>query len=115
KVKVMAKVNKGTVRPNSCATGTKTKVRRKKSSASRVQPRKQAMKVLRCVRFSDLKSRTASTPSQLNVRSNEVETSLGEEPAGGDWPQSLGLARGSPLPTRPKSHFAVAAAAVTVT
>jgi len=48
---------------------------------------------LRCVRFSDLKSRTTSTPSQLNVRSNEVETSLGEEPARGDWPQSLGPAR----------------------
>src|SRR5207244_6724449 len=80
RVMVMAKVTSGMVRPKSCATGTKTKVRRKKSSASRVHPRKQAMKVLRCTRFSDLKSRTASTPSQLNVFSDEVETSHREEP-----------------------------------
>src|SRR5207248_3514877 len=82
--RVIAKVTSGIVRPKSWATGTKTKVRRKKSSASRVHPTKQAMKVLRCVRCSDLKSRTTSTPGQLNVRSNEVETSQGEEPARGD-------------------------------
>src|SRR5207253_1867496 len=111
RVRVMAKVTCGMVRPKSWATGTKTKVRRKKSSASRVHPRKQAMKVLRCVRFSDLKSRTASTPSQLKVRSNEVETSLGEEPARAIDLNRSGRLGGSPLPTRPKSHFA----AVTVT
>src|SRR6266550_2655870 len=84
RVRVMVKVTCGMVRPKSCATGTKTNVRRKKSSAFKVYSRKQAIKVLRCVRFSDLKSRTASTLRQLNVRSNEVETSLGEEPARGD-------------------------------
>src|SRR5438105_5395356 len=86
RVMVMAKVTLGIVRPNSCATGAKIKVRRKKSSASRVHPRKQAMKVLRCARLSDLKSRTASTPRQLNVRSNEVETSLREERRTADPP-----------------------------
>src|SRR6266550_8819987 len=83
-VTVIAKVTCSMLLPNSCPTDEKTNVRRKKSSASKVHPRKQAIKVLRCVRFSDLKSRTASTLRQLNVRSNEVETSLGEEPARGD-------------------------------
>src|SRR6476661_4943813 len=76
RVMVMAKVTWGIVRPNSCATGAKTKVRRKKSSASRVQPRKQAMKVLRCARLSDLNKRSASMLVQLVVTSSEVETSL---------------------------------------
>src|SRR5437870_987546 len=76
RVMVMAKVTCGMVRPKSCATGTKTKVRRKKSSASRVHPRKQAMKVLRCARLSDLNKRNASMLVQLVVMSSEVETSL---------------------------------------
>src|ERR1700720_991294 len=76
RVRVMAKVTCGMLRPKSCATGSKTKVRRKKSSASRVQPRKQAMKVLRCARFSDLNKRSASMSVQVVVMSSEVETSL---------------------------------------
>src|SRR6266576_5800667 len=76
RVMVMAKVTCGIVRPKSCATGTKTKVRRKKSSASRVHPRKQAMNVLRCARLSDLNKRSASMLVQLVVMSSEVETSL---------------------------------------
>src|SRR5207253_9319556 len=76
RVTVMAKVTWGIVRPKSCATGAKTKVRRKKSSASRVHPRKQAMKVLRCARLSDLNKRSASMFVQLVVMSSEVETSL---------------------------------------
>src|SRR5256714_8523107 len=76
RVMVMAKVTCGMVRPKSCATGAKTKVRRKKSSASSVHPRKQAMKVLRWARFSDLNKRNASMLVQLVVISSEVETSL---------------------------------------
>src|SRR6266446_1343054 len=76
KVMVMAKVTCSMVRSKSCATGPRTKVRRKKSSASRVHPRKQAMNVLRCVRFSDLNKRNASMLVQLVVMSSEVETSL---------------------------------------
>src|SRR6266403_836919 len=76
RVMVMAKVTCGIVRPKSCATGPKTKVRRKKSSASRVHPRKQAMKVLRCARLNDLNKRSASMLVQLVVMSSEVETSL---------------------------------------
>src|SRR5215471_16770794 len=73
---VIAKATCSIVFPNSCPTDEKTNVSRKKSSASSVQPRKQAMKVLRCARLSDLKSRTASTSSHLNVMSSKVETSL---------------------------------------
>jgi len=40
------------------------------------------MKVLRCARFSDLKSRTTSMPSQLNVTLSEVETSLRDQAIG---------------------------------
>src|SRR6266513_104872 len=76
RVRVKAKVTRGIVRTKSWATGTKTKVRRKKSSASRVHPRKQAMKVLRCARLSDLNKRSASMLVQLVVMSSEVETSL---------------------------------------
>src|SRR5579859_2466076 len=60
KVTVMAKVIFEMLRPKSCPTGTRTKVRRKKSSASRVHPRKHATKVFRCSRVSDLKMRIAS-------------------------------------------------------
>src|SRR5437879_5637429 len=76
KVMVMAKVTCSMVRPKLCAIGPRTKVKRKKSSASSVHPRKQAMKVLRCARLSDLNKRSASMLVQLVVMSSEVETSL---------------------------------------
>src|SRR5437868_1667223 len=65
RARVMAKVTCSMLRPKSWATGTKTKVRRK-----------QAMKVLRCARLSDLNKRSASMLVQLVVMSSEVETSL---------------------------------------
>src|SRR5437762_2625681 len=79
KVMVMAKVTWGMYRPNSCATGAKTKVRRKKSSASRVHPRKQAMKVLRCVRFSDLNKRSASIADSANLSCRAKSRHLSEK------------------------------------
>ncbi len=47
RVSVIPNATSGIVRPNSCATGTSTKVSRKKSKASSAQPRKQATNVLR--------------------------------------------------------------------
>ncbi len=49
----MAKVTWTIETEKSAATFRTTKVRRKKSSASSVQPRKQAMKVLRCIWLSE--------------------------------------------------------------
>src|SRR4030095_7376216 len=95
RVRVMANVICSMLLPNSFPTDEKTNVRRKKSSASKVHPRKQAMKVLRCTRFSDLKSRTASTSSHLNAMSSKVETCLRE----GTWPP-----RASGTPARNESH-----------
>src|SRR6266581_4983257 len=91
-VTVIANATLGMVCPKSWPIGTRTNVTRKKSSASSAQPRKQATKVFRCSRLSDLKSRTASTPSQLNVMLREVETSLKEEePRIARMPQMLNI------------------------
>ena len=61
-VRVMANVTCSMLLPNSYPTDEKTNVRRKKSSASSVHPRKQAMKVLRWVRLS-----AAATTSKLTL------------------------------------------------
>ena len=56
RVRAIAHPTSATLRPNSFPIGRMTNVKRKKSKASSAQPRKQAIKVARCVRSSPRKS-----------------------------------------------------------
>ena len=80
-VSVIAKVTLTIETENSAATSRTTKVRRKKSSASSVQPRKQARKVFRWSRFSDRKIRIASTAAILKPRPRGRYCRSGRRPA----------------------------------